>query len=519
MLGDDQREQRARVIAAQLACAAMYESALDAEGKLKDKYKFFGELTPWEAHEYGQCRSEVRSQPQFQLEDWRLFNLKIPNGEDTKQILVVAFRGTQFKDFNLQTFLESEYFRTGSRLHWLPRLMQCIMRLWKEVPADLKTDGTANLNKQSGFHTGFEKRSNDFLNMLGNGDEKNGAKNGARKLETIADGREILLVGHSLGGAIATIVLMKLHQYTRNPSNMRAITFASPLVFGSQALDNNDKGLQGRCDWVREHLVTFVYEKDFVPRILSWTKLQKLGPHLKYEPLGSYVFIGAAEPTVIGPEGRRDVGERKIMRRLQTPKIMAVRYCIQAAVDTTVFHHIDEAYGEYLVTMENHLERNQSIAAGCSSASAGAASNDGALSRSIRIEPSVNSAISCPVSNMPHRNDDCESDSGSSTRFSGLSPPAEENISQLSVGGSCRAEPEEKPSTSRPRRGSARSVVVKVIPTSPSELPHVVPQVDSPGGESPAPESAPPLPLRSAGIFEAAAREPNCRPNLETLKV
>ena len=82
----------------------------------------------------------------------------------------------------------------------------------------------------------------------------------------LKDGKQVVLTGHSLGGASAIVNTLRLFEEETLDASYRdalaCITFASPLV--------GDKALQSHVHkhGYSRHFFTYVYETDIVPRIL-----------------------------------------------------------------------------------------------------------------------------------------------------------------------------------------------------------------------------------------------------------
>merc|ERR1711966_395174 len=86
---------------------------------------------------------------------------------------------------------------------------------------------------------------------------------------------KVILVGHSLGGAVATIVaLMIMKEYGSQANEkyldkLKCITFASPLVISSDA---KDRLTETDLERAKEIFHNYVHEGDMIPKLLLMSK-------------------------------------------------------------------------------------------------------------------------------------------------------------------------------------------------------------------------------------------------------
>lgn len=94
---------------------------------------------------------------------------------------------------------------------------------------------------------------------------------------------KIIFTGHSLGGACAKLGLFYMHTASHGVdlpagTRMRAITYGAPMVFYPKADAGGEDGSGAILARLQPHILTFVNQKDIVPRLLgpkkngSWTQ-------------------------------------------------------------------------------------------------------------------------------------------------------------------------------------------------------------------------------------------------------
>ena len=130
---------------------------------------------------------------------------------------------------------------------------------WQDNMKAFQIDGTSQYNLIKGkFHAGFFERavSFPFEMILSEEDFKD---------------REIVICGHSLGGAVATIVaiIMMAKEASQNKAgskgrSIKCVTFGSPLI--------GDETLKKFCDMegFSENIFHIINDQDPVPRLLSF---------------------------------------------------------------------------------------------------------------------------------------------------------------------------------------------------------------------------------------------------------
>lgn len=121
---------------------------------------------------------------------------------------------------------------------------------WEDVVADVSIHSKATPTGR--YHHGFFERASK-LPVAG-------------LVERVLDGAELFLVGHSLGGAVATVVTIEmLAKYASLPRDrVHCITAGAPLV--------GDPGILRRCEQlgITDSLYHMVEPGDAVPRLLSF---------------------------------------------------------------------------------------------------------------------------------------------------------------------------------------------------------------------------------------------------------
>ena len=240
-----------------------------------------------------------------------------PADDPISSALVIAFRGTTFDDMDTKGIYKAfqEFGRVNSSrrnepitllslLYKALQLINLVGAVRQAIPRDVEADLQAI--PANGFHGGFEKRARQFLQWLGDNDYDEGVRR-LRNHALEEDNHPVWLVGHSLGGAVATVVTLSLMEDSENTKGhafprveelrrqVQCITFGAPMVHcGDDAPILTERETNAAAI-----VCNFVHVDDPVPRILlspvfslcNVPCMRRLRSFLHYRPLGTYYLL------------------------------------------------------------------------------------------------------------------------------------------------------------------------------------------------------------------------------------
>jgi len=124
----------------------------------------------------------------------------------------------------------------------------------EDLMADLNFPTTHKMNGR--VHQGFYERSRKYDRVM------------QLIIGFLRDGKEVVLTGHSLGGAVASMMALRLllnddgtDLDAKSYKQLLCVTFGSPLVGDKAIADSIQKDFN-------RHFINYVHETDIVPRIL-----------------------------------------------------------------------------------------------------------------------------------------------------------------------------------------------------------------------------------------------------------
>ena len=309
-------------------------------------------------------------------EEWKLYDKVAEGSDDSMQVLVIAFRGASFDGMNTEG-IQQAYQRMGassaahqagaatllSRLAMAGQLINLAGAVRQAIPRDIRVDLQAT--PENNFHGGFERRARQFLQWLGGNDYREGVRR--LKDHALEDGgHPVWLVGHSIGGAVATVVTLHVMEHSEAAHieqlqrTLRCATFGAPMVHSGEAAPT----LPIRETNASAMVSNFVHVDDPVPRILvapilGWFDPRRLrgiqNDYLQYRPLGTYYLLDDHLPDAQLPEGvitaRGDTFET-IRSRLDRSQRCSM------VVQATERHSLHFTYSKYIELLNTNRTWN-----------------------------------------------------------------------------------------------------------------------------------------------------------------
>lgn len=144
---------------------------------------------------------------------------------DGKPLYVIAFRGSADKKDWKADFVTGQVVYGGKTLEESERIAGILPGGRKEVAAVQAAAEKAGASVPPKVHKGFNSYADFALRML----LKSGSYKFLEEFRREKDAR-LLLTGHSLGGAVATIVGQRLLDFGFAPDRLQVITFGAPAV-------------------------------------------------------------------------------------------------------------------------------------------------------------------------------------------------------------------------------------------------------------------------------------------------